>query len=555
MSQVLEVLGRGLLSSLSAGFQAALHEKEPDTTVQELRDRVRPAQQDPEPWVALGQRFLHQFRMAQARDCFAQAVKLDDELAHAKLGLACALDELGRTEEAIEQLISVQQQHPDDPAVCFCLGYCYERCGYVGRAVRHYHNSLKLCPSLRNARERMAAIWLAFGKIDKSIEQYERLCELDPDKIELHLMLANLLLHAGLADRAVDRYELALLIEPDTWGGRNDLAASYEQDGMLPEAIAELRDLLRQEPNKADTYLRLGDLHAKLGQDEAALEQYLQAVQVNPDYLEATVKVGAVHLRANRHLDAAGWFNRAVQANDRLLTAYVGLAVAQRAAGQSKQATSTVEMARSLEPNSTLLFSEMAVLQLQVTGSDTQQHQTGQNGPEQYKPGSPAAEALLDKQIERHQRALRRSPNHADLHYRLGILLRQRGRLDEAIQSYRQAVVINPVYSQALMKMGLALQERGLQDEAVQTLRRALQVKQEDIELHYRLGLLFCQRAQFELTVEQFQHKMRDQGLNVEVHANLALALQNMGLIDEAAATWRGVCELCGDQAAEPVVN
>jgi len=555
MSKVLEVLGRGLLSSLSAGFQAALHEKEPDTTIQELRDRIPPARQDPEPWLALGQRFLHQFRIAQARDCFAQAVELDDELAPARLGLACALDELGRTEEAIEQLISVQQQHPDDPAVCFCLGYCYERCGYTGRAVRHYHKSLKLCPSLRNARERMAAIWLVFGKIDKSIEQYERLCEMDPDKLDLHLMLANLLLHVGLADRAVDRYELALLIEPDTWVGRNDLAESYERDGLLPEAIAELEDLLRQEPNKADTYLRLGDLHAKLGQDEAALEQYLQAVQVNPDYLEATVKVGAVYLRTNRHLDAASWFNRAAQANDRLLTAYVGLAVAQRAAGQSKQAATTVETARNLEPNSVLLFSEMAGLQLKASGSDTQQHQTGQNSPGQYDLGSPAAEALLNKQIARHQRALQRSPNNAELHYRLGMLLRQQGRLDEAIQSYRQAVLINPVYSQALLKMGLAIQEQGRQDEAIQVLSRSLQVNQEDIELHYRLGLLFCQRAQFELTVEQFQHKMRDKGVNVEVHANLALALQNMGLIDEAAATWRGVRELCSDQPAEPVAN
>jgi superkiller protein 3 len=552
MSQTLEVLGRGLLSSLKAGFQAVLRDNEPDSTVEELRERSRTSPGDPEPWISLGQRFLRQLRTVQARECFEHAVNLDDELAHARLGLACALDELGRTDKAMEQLNEVRHQHPDDPAVCFCLGYCHERSGYLGRAVRHYHKSLDLCPSLRNARERLAAIWLAYGKPEKCIEQYERLCELDPERIEVHLMLGGLLVHAGLFEEAVDRYQLSLLMDPDSWHGRNDLAASYEQAGLLDEAIGQLQADLTRDSNNADTYLRLGDLLSKLGNEPAALEHYLRAVQVNPDYLEATIKLGAVHLRANRCLGAARWFNRAVQINDRLLSAYVGLAVAQRAAGSPKDAESSLELAMGLAPNSTLLFSEMAALQLKGSEEPTGRRNADRDVLDLQKPGGEATRELQERQIELHQNALRRNPNHADLHYRLGMLLCHKGRMARAIECYRQAVAINPAYLQARAKLGLALLQHGQKQEGNEVLDQLSHVSSEDVELHYRLGLLFCQRAQFELTVEQLQQKFENSGSNVEVHANLTLALQNMGLIDDAAAAWQGVCDLCAHQAVEP---
>jgi hypothetical protein len=44
--------------------------------------------------------------------------------------------------------------------------------------------------------------------------------------------------------------------------------------------------------------------------------------------------------------------------------------------------------------------------------------------------------------------------------------------------------------------------------------------------------------------VEHFQNNIKEEADNPNIHANLTLALQNMGLVDRAAAAWRGVCEL-----------
>jgi tetratricopeptide (TPR) repeat protein len=151
---------------------------------------------------------------------------------------------------------------------------------------------------------------------------------------------------------------------------------------------------------------------------------------------------------------------------------------------------------------------------------------------------------LLDLQIERHRQGVSENPNHADMHYRYGILLRGRGRTDEAIKHFRSALAINPSYIKARIKLGLALREQGQLDEGIEHLREALRIKPEYADLHYRLGLMYCDKMQFALAVEHFDIALKNNPDNVNVHANLALSLQNMGLIDRAHASWRAVCEL-----------
>jgi tetratricopeptide (TPR) repeat protein len=130
------------------------------------------------------------------------------------------------------------------------------------------------------------------------------------------------------------------------------------------------------------------------------------------------------------------------------------------------------------------------------------------------------------------------------LRYRYGLLLRGRGKTSEAIQHFQAAVDINPSYVKARLKLGLALRDDGRMNEAIKQLTEALAVKSEYVDLHYKLGLMYCDKIKFALAVEHFETAQKENPDNMNVHANLALALQNMGLIDRARASWQAVCEL-----------
>jgi superkiller protein 3 len=223
--------------------------------------------------------------------------------------------------------------------------------------------------------------------------------------------------------------------------------------------------------------------------------------------------------------------------------AFVGLGVAQEASGRAREAHATFDLASSLEPNSTLLFSETARLHLRAEAEAEQQEAELTPAGVQVAE-DPGADNLLLEAIRRHRQALLNNPNYADLHYRHGLLLRQVGNFEEAIRAFRNAVAINPDYTKALIKLGICLKETGEIEEAVEAFRGALTLREGYVDVHYQLGLLFAQRARFDLAVEEFEQAVAGNGSNIAFRQNLALALQSIGMVDRAAATWQSVCEL-----------
>lgn len=552
MSHLLEVFGRGLIAHLSGAFGEMLGFRT-DASTAALERAAAADPNDIDTLIKLGGRRLRDNEPVPARETFLRVLAIDRDNQAARIGLACAFDELNQVEVSLEQMRIAQKQDPTSPAILFCLGYCHERTGNTEQAIEYYEQSLALCPTLRNAHERLAAIHLHEDRVHAAIEHYQRLCELDADQIDLHLTLANLLLKAGHFEEAVRRYEHALGLEPDNWEAHNDVVSAYEEAGLIREAIEHLHKMIDGEQDMPDARLRLGDLYARLGDDVSAMTHYARALELSPDFLEANVKAGTQHLRAGRFSDAAKRFSQALEINDRLLGAYVGIGVARHAEGRTEEAMASFEMARNIEPNSTLLFSEVARMQLKADASRSARKYLKLGGAPAAEEDVQRAGDLISRQIVRLRETLKKSPNHADLHYRLGLLLKNRGQVEEAIASFQAAVAINPSYMKALIKLGLALKDIGRTQEAVETLRRAVDVKPDYADLHYQLGLLFAQRYQFEMAVEHFEQAAKWNAGNVDFQANLALALQNMGLIDRANATWQIVCELAPEspQAAQ----
>ena len=106
-------------------------------------------------------------------------------------------------------------------------------------------------------------------------------------------------------------------------------------------------------------------------------------------------------MRYQRYSLAAEQFNRAVEINDDIVDAYIGLAVSQYYGGHSEETRRTLSLAWSIQQNSSLLFSETAVLHLQATRNE--QNQTCD------EPGDRTA--LVQDVTAAHQKQMTSSPN------------------------------------------------------------------------------------------------------------------------------------------------
>ncbi len=545
MSYLLEILGRGLLAELAAAFRDLLRDDGHFST-QELESYVEREPECVKHRRQLAIRLLADRKYGQARDSFLDALAIDPADRVSRIGLACTLDELGLTQAAIEHLRTTLTHHADDGATFFALGFCQEKLGEIDEAIVSYESTLDITPQLRNAHERLAAIYLRLDNMDMAITHYEHLCWCEPDDLAAGLTLASLYLRAKRFEDAIRQYQYVITIEPDNWEAQDDLVTACVDAGRHEDAIEILQQLIEQRPQCADQYLQLGDLYSKTGRESEALASYQRAVELNPDYLEATIKVGVTHLRGGDYIEAARVFNSAIEINDRILSAYVGLGVAQQALGKTEDAQASLEMAAEIEPNSTVLFSEMARLQLRVSAAAQADRYLSPRAIAATPQGplDDDVATVVQRQIASLRATLKEHPNHADLHYRLGLLLRHDGDLVGAIDAFYQATSINPQYLAALTKLALALRETGRTDEAMNVLKRALEVDPESIDLHYQLGLMFADRNEFASALDRFEYTVAKEPHNLDYIANVVLALQNMGLLDRASAGWQTLCEV-----------
>jgi lipopolysaccharide biosynthesis regulator YciM len=104
-------------------------------------------------------------------------------------------------------------------------------------------------------------------------------------------------------------------------------------------------------------------------------------------------------------------------------------------------------------------------------------------------------------------------------------------------------VRISPAFLKAWIKLGITQQEMGLVDDAIETFRKSMDVRADCVDVHYRLGLLYTNRTEFDQAVRHMEEAAgnTDDG---QIRAALALSLQNMGLMDRVAATWRGLWKI-----------
>jgi len=365
----------------------------------------------------------------------------------------------------------------------------------------------------------------------------------------VHGALAHLHYRAGDYHQAVEDFQTAIAMEPENWALVDDEVEALIAEGMTREAIERLEALIDHQGSFPDLHCRLADLYSQCGNDDAAMRHYVIALDIQPNYLEAMAKLGTHHLTCGRWEEAAEAFHRAADLNEHVLANYVGMGVAQAGAGEKAEAVNSFELASAVEPNSTLLLAEVAKLQLKTATADafTKAFETGRD--------IPVAEIELDhddllhKQIDRHAEEVRRHPGYADVRYRYGVLLRSEGRLGEAMEQFAEAVSINPTYLRAIIKLGLTQQELGFVEEAIETFKQALDIEPRYVDLHYRLGLLYTNRRQFAEAVRHMEASADGACDNERIRAGLALSLQNMGLMDRAAAAWRSLWKMHQAQA------
>ncbi len=540
MSHLLELLGKGLQHELGDLLDRYFWVPAMETE-DELRSALAAHPQRPSLRLQLGLSLLRTGRTPEAIEHLRQCCRLAPDDLGGRVALASAYESDGKAEKALEELRTANQIRPGEPPILFAIAFCLERLQRPRDAREYYRDTVAADGAFPAARERLAAIAVALGDTEEAIEHYQALRTQAPDSAWVRTALAHLYYQAHKHDLAIREFETAIALEPENWSLVDEEVEALAEEGHVREAIERLHQLLDRQGDFPDLHVRLGDLYSQTGNDDAATAEYRAALELSPQYLEALVKLGTHHLMCGRWDQAAEAFHQAGEINESLLESYVGIGVAHAAAGRAGEAFNAFDLAAAIEPNSDLLLTE--VTRLQLRGAAAAEFAEAFNADPALPPPpmEEDEEALLQEQIDRHAEEVRLCPDYADLRYRYGVLLRSQGRGADALEQFAKAVELNPTYVRALIRTGILQQELGLNAEAADTFRRVLELRPEYVDIHYRLGLLHTDRGELEEAIRHMQTASDGAPTNDALRASLALSLQNMGLMDRTAATWRSL--------------
>lgn len=478
---------------------------------------------------------LANHEMIQAEDKLKRYVSEHPDCCLGRMAASAICLRNNEPVKALKQAQSVYFRQPSNTMALYIMGYCRERLGQMAEAVECYQDCLKFQHHLQLPRQRLAAISLCSGHLDKAIVEYELLIREHPDDITSMVLLGYLYLAAEQTDQAIDMFNLAIISHPDNFldvGENDDIDALVEQ-GLYEQALDKIQWIMEQVGPMPDLIVRMAEVYGQWGQDGEAIACFENAIRSQPNSLEAMIKLGTYYLRSRRLSLAAEQFNRAAELNDEIVDAYIGLAAAHQAAGDYEEARRTLSLTASIQQNSTLLFSEAATLHFQAIVDESK--------PDP-KP-SDRVVVMINDVIRAHQDQLRHLDSRADVHYKYGILMMVENNYAEAIAAFENTIQLNPIHYRARNKLCLCQFDSGYVDDAIDTLQDHQVLPSAMFQLYYRTAILYCDRQAFAKALRQVQMQIGEPIQDTEVHTNLETILENLGLVDRAFTNWHRMIE------------
>ena len=154
----------------------------------------------------------------------------------------------------------------------------------------------------------------------------------------------------------------------------------------------------------------------------------------------------------------------------------------------------------------------------------------------------------LDTSWQYYQMAVKLRPDLKDAQLNAGSVLIALGRYAEAEMYLREAIRLDPCWAEPYAQLGIALGGTGRTEEGIAACQKALELKPGLYAAHFSLGALYAMEGAFASAVEEYR-KCLAFGPNYSVLKNLGGCLLAMGRHQEALEKFREAASLKPESA------
>lgn len=347
------------------------------------------------PLEALGDVLYAQERFRRSAETYDARLTLDDRSAPVRYKLALARYRDGSVDIALDQALRAVALDDQLADAHYLIALCLRDKGLTDDAIAALTRAVDRAPGMLPAREELADLYAASGRVTEQLQQLQVLAGLDTRRSERQVAIGLAQASAGRAELAVATLTAALDQATDqspvnaalgrVWlqiaGSRADrpeaagralealeraasaLTATSETKALYgralvqagqPEAAEQLfQQAIERYPVDPSAFRQLGLVADELGHAavaRTAFMQYLALVQTDPDAPSFAARIGALSLTLNEAAAAVPWLQRALSAKPDDLPVLTAMVEAQLLAGDAASARVTLTHALALQP-------------------------------------------------------------------------------------------------------------------------------------------------------------------------------------------------------------
>jgi len=193
----------------------------------------------------------------------------------AAVQVALILQELGETDNAIDQMGMIIDKLPDNPDLYLYLASFYEDIEQYAKAETALLKGLDINPNHIRTHFKMGIIYDRWGKKDRSIQAMKTVIKLDPRHTNALNYLGYTYADLGVKlDEAERLIKEALKVKPNDGYTTDSLGWVYFKKGQIDQALMMLEKAYRLVPDDPIILEHLGDVYMKLNMKAKSLDFY-----------------------------------------------------------------------------------------------------------------------------------------------------------------------------------------------------------------------------------------------------------------------------------------
>ncbi len=228
------------------------------------------------------------------------------------LGLAeiyLELNDFKKSAATYEKLI---ENDPQEPLGYYGLAFSQEVLQDTVSAIENYRMALQLQDDLKEARERLANLFMQQKKYDAALDLYQSAIANDSTHLNYWLQISEIYRNQNDTSRTIATLQAIKERFPKDWRGYLNLGRLYLDLAYDVKAYHEFKQVIQLKPDIVWGWLFMGYTQMNLDSLKASKTVLEQALEVSPDEPLANYYLGLVLNQMNRDAAAIPYFEKAL---------------------------------------------------------------------------------------------------------------------------------------------------------------------------------------------------------------------------------------------------